>query len=147
MEQGKLDQAEQILRRLLSESPDDPRLTAGLADVQRRREGALAGGETDDHVSLHAAEAGELTCRWRVTDEGRARAALVLGEDGRLVLRVVAFPIGPKSRPTDLELTTASGEAVITPPRGASLVGAAVGLLGEGEFVSITHCRPIGLGG
>ena len=146
MEQGKLDQAEQIYRHLLRDSPDDPRLVAGLQEVQRRREGQPHGAGSDDMVALQVASGRQLICSWRVTAGGRTRARLVLGDDGALVLRVVAFPSGPKSPPVDVELAETAGEASVTAPGGASLVGAAVGLRGKaGEFVSITHCAPIPL--
>lgn len=145
MEQGKLDQAEQIYRGLLRDSPQDPRILQGIEEVRRRRD-ELLGASSDDVVALEPLPDGELTCRWRVSVEGRARAGLVLGGNGTLVLRIVAFPIAPESRPRDLELDRDAGQASLTPPEGASLVGAAVGLrAGDGTFVSITHCPPVSL--
>lgn len=146
MEQGKLDQAEGLYRRLLRDRPDDERLKAGLAEVQRRREGQLDQSGSGDRVTLELDPAGAVRCRWHITEEGQASARLVLGESGRLVLRVVAFPIRPNSTPADTDLDAPTGEATVEPPRGASLVGAAVGLLGsDGGFVSITHCPPLSI--
>jgi hypothetical protein len=145
MEQGKLDQAEQLYRRLQAEDPDDPRPQRGLAEVQRRRQSQLAG--SGDQLTLERC-AGGLRCRWLVTEEGRARAELVLGRQGSLVLRVVAFPIDPSVPPGDTLLAGPSGEIQVQPPAGASVVGAAVGLRGEsGDFVSITHTAPVALSG
>ena len=84
MEQGKLDQAEQIYRGLLRDSPQDPRILQGIEEVRRRRD-ELLGTASDDVVALEPLPDGELTCRWRVSVEGRARAGLVLGGSGTLV--------------------------------------------------------------
>jgi len=146
MEQGKLEQAEQIYRQLLLADAGDPRLREGLAEVQRRRAGALADPSSADSVGLRQ-DGDALLCIWRVSGEGQARAALV-GHGGRLVLRMVAFPIASDAAPKDIPLPDASGQIQVEPPRGASLVGAAVGLLGaDGGFVSIAHCLPLSLKG
>jgi hypothetical protein len=144
MEQGKLDQAESIYRALLAERPDDPRLTRGLAEVQRRQQGPETLPGEGDHVTLAARGEG-LRCSWQVTEQGQARARLVLAAPGRLALRLVSFPITAGSSPVDTHLSQTAGELIVTPPAG-DLIGAAVGLLSDaGDFVSITHCRPLRL--
>jgi len=147
MEQGKLDQAALIYRNLLDLDPQDIRLASGLAEVQRRRDGLAEISGTGDGVRLERVADGGVVCQWRVTDEGQARGSLALGRTGRLVLRVVAFPMGPQTTVQDIELSSPTGEMRIDPPAGAELVGAAVGLLGgERAFASITHCAPLELG-
>jgi hypothetical protein len=143
MEQGKLDQAESIYQALLAESPDDPRLTRGLAEVQRRRERPAGDGDYVK-ISLHGRQ---LRCSWLVTEQGQDRARLVLAAPGHLALRLVSFPVSAKASPVsaDIRLSQAAGELAVTPP-AEGLVGAAVGLLSDGgEFASITHCRPLRL--
>lgn len=144
LEQGKLDQAEEIFRRVLAERPDDVRSREGLAEVARRR-AADAAERAADGVDLQLA-AGELVCRWSVSPGGRHRAALVAGSGGKLVLRVAGFPAAPDAPPADTVLAADSGELRLAPPQGAHLVAAAVGLRTTGErFVAIAHTRLVPL--
>lgn len=146
MEQGKLEHAEQLYRELIADEPDDLRLTQGLAEVRRRQE-LLRAPPSGDHVTLEPHPRG-LRCRWQISEEGRGRAALVLGREGTLVLRLVAFPLRPTTPPQDTRLSGAEGEMELGAPEGARVVGAAVGLCSaDGEFVSITHTRPVNTNG
>ena len=147
LKQGKLDQAEQVYRKLLQKTPHDPRIQHQLAEVLRRRKKREESAAPRDGVDLELQE-DQLRCTWTVTDQGRARAELVLGSVGQLALRVVAFPTDPTPEPLDTPLAETAGELTLVPPVGAALVGASVGLLGQdARFVSIAHCRPITLQG
>jgi hypothetical protein len=142
MLQGKLGEAEAIYRALAEESPDDPRVRDGLAEVQRRRQAPAAdsarGSDLGCRVELRAAAGGTLECSYAVSEAGRRRASLVLGEAGTLTLRAVAFPAAEQE---DLELPGAQGVLAL-PARfaAAPVVVAAIGLRdGGGRFVAIAH--------
>jgi len=138
MAQGKLTQAEALYQQLLRDSPDDPRLTAGLAEVQRRLH---SGGApvSADQVAL-AAAGDRLTCTWNITEEALGRARALSPDPARLVLRLMVFPLGPEQKPADTALEALQGSLELDPPPGTALIAAAVGLLGEERFHSIAHC-------
>jgi hypothetical protein len=146
--QGKLDEAEAVYRKLLGDRPGDPALQEGLAEVQRRREELEAGPEPDaaDRVALRL-QGGELTCTWSVSDEGRRRAALLLGTEGTLTLRLMTFPLEPDDPPEDIVLDRPEGQMALELPGRGLLAAAAVGLgADDGEpFAAIAHCDPVTL--
>lgn len=144
LQQGKLDQAEAIYRKLLGQDPRDPRLLEGLAQVQRCL-AAQHHAAPDEHVTLRSSEGG-LLCNWRVTIDGRERAAIVLGHQGRLALRLVFFPPAA-GNPRTIALDDLEGQVTLPlSDQEASLAAAAVGLSGDGDrFVSIAHCGPVAL--
>lgn len=144
MMQGMLDEAEALYRRLLTATPGDKQLEAGLAEVQRRIQAELE-ATSNDHVEL-TPRGGKLHCKWAITDEGRQRAERQLGRTGELVLRLVAFPLHPSRPGQDVPLDAAEGQRQLDRPHRAHLVAAAVGLLDRGEnFVSIAHCEAVKL--
>lgn len=145
MKQGMLDEAEALYRRLLQEQPNDARLMMGLAEVERRRaQKDLC--PTDCQVALEVGE-DRLECRWRISDEGRRRAGLVLGADGRLTLRLVTFPVDARRPHQDIQVEMTQGQIGLKPPSSRSqLLAAAVGLMGENErFVAIAHAEAVAL--
>ena len=145
LEQGKLEQAEEVFRRVLAERPKDERCLQGLAEIARRRVDEQAGTTGADSVSVEAQD-GALVCRFSVSTEGRRRARLVSGHDGALVLRIVRFPAVADTPPVDAVLPGDEGLLRLQPPEGALFVAAAVGLLAAGgAFVAIAHSTLISL--
>ncbi len=149
LDQGKLNQAEQIFRRVLERHPEDRRCQAGLAEIERRREadGAAVVDTVEAEVSPRGG-GGTIVCRFKVSDRGLARARMVTGEDGRLTLRLLGFPADQDPTPVDTPLETESGAVEVSSPGGATLAAVAVGLLTvSGAFVSIAHSKIIQLTG
>jgi hypothetical protein len=141
LHQGKPEQAESMVRQLLESRPRDAKLQALLHEIQQQLAGAETAAEVADFVALEA-KGRELHCGWRVSEQGRRRANLVLGEAGHLTLRLAGFPANPTADPHDHPLSTPEGRATLPAPPGASLAAAAVGLLGaDRRFVSIVHCN------
>lgn len=140
MLQGKLEQAEEIYRKLLEERPGDRRLLEGLAEVQQRLRARLEPLPGDDRLELDW-QGTRLRCRWVVTPSGLRRAELTLGAPGSLVLRLLAFASSAPPASQDHSLPGSSGELELPAPEGALVLAAAVGLGGEGNrFAAIAHC-------
>lgn len=143
MEQGRLEQAERLYQALLRQRPRERALVEGLAEVRRRIELTAAPAD-GDRVTLESGEGGAVTCRWRVTSEGLTRARLVLEGDGELILHVVGFPAAKDAEGSSIPLDIDQGfegNTSLTPPRGATMIAAAVGLRSAaGRFVAAAHC-------
>ena len=152
-QQGKLGQSVEVYERLRAAAPEDTSLAEELAEVKRRL-AAEANAPAPDLDSLaveradeaEASEKPRLRCRWRVSDAGGQRARLVLGSDGQLTLRVAGFPADSDAATRDTTIDSFDGSLLVSPPPGASLVAASVGLLDdEGNFASIAHCDMVQL--
>jgi len=152
MRQGMLDEAEALFKRLLRVQGDDPALREGLAEIARLRAADTRTNQDQDHdqedrVVLEPRRDSVL-CRWNASPEGQRRAEGVLGHEGRLSLRLVAYPREQGRSPHDVTVDGAHGDLSFKPPREALLMAAALGVMGNDEqFVSITHCEPVTLGG
>jgi len=144
LDQGKLDQAEQIFVQLLERRPGDEQLEEGLAEVRRRRD-AQQTAQSSDAIDVQPADEG-VSCRWQVSSAGRHRARLVAGNDGALTLRLACFPTQPDAEPVDTPLEADTGVLARPVTPKATLAAAAVGLLtGDGQFVAIAHSKIVAL--
>ncbi|MCB9556673.1 MAG: tetratricopeptide repeat protein [Deltaproteobacteria bacterium] len=144
LDQGKLDQAEQVFKKLLEAHPDDDDLKEGLAEIARRRSTEQRENTQDDGVQVEV-DGSSLRCRWSTSPSGRHRAELVAGQPGDLVLRVVGFPHTPDSAPDDTALTEQQGMLTVDAP-DALMAAASVGLFTkDGQFVSIAHSKIVQL--
>lgn len=147
--QGHVREARRIAQAVLAREPDNADakgLLERLPEPSAADEGADAPAPPRSHdedvVGLVLVGPSVLHATWVVTASGRARARGLLGEDGRLVLRI--------STATVAGLTTRDAEVV---PVGDHTVQgaapdarhrAAVGLVGQGgRFVSIEHSAPV----
>lgn len=156
LNQGMLAEAEEMYRGLLRRDPRNAKLCKGLAEVRERIQ-AERGPDRPDLVQLQAQESG-FRCQWSVSDEGLESARLVLeqrssgpanpgAKTGGLTLRLMSFPDSPRRPPLDIQIEQREGSLSLRPPREATMLSAAVGLLcrdrDEELFVSIVHSEAI----
>jgi hypothetical protein len=153
-QQGKLSQSAEVYQQLLkSTAADDPlaaTLSSELSAVQRRLQSEQAAPPQElDSLSVETATEASgkrLRCRFCISDAGTKRARLVIGGEGQLTLRVAGFPAHGEVATRDTSLDQSEGTVLVSPPAGASLVTAAIGLLDEdGNFASIAHCDMVQL--
>lgn len=139
-QQGHRRRAMAMLESLLAETPQDAELQAEL-EALRATPGD--GGEAE-MVSL-AVDEQTVWVSWRVSEQGIARARRLLGEAGPLAVRVsITAPDAStvvRTEARELSQVDASGEWTVgeLPPRARAT--AAVGVVGQGRFVSIAHAR------
>lgn len=153
-QQGKLDQSAEVYRQLIASTPESDPLAATLAAeleaVEQRlaREGKAPPQELDSLSVETSSEGGRkrLRCRWRVSEAGCRRAQLVIGGEGQLTLRLAGFPTHGEVATRDTSLERTEGALLVSPPAGATLVTASIGLLDEdGNFASVAHCDMVQL--
>jgi hypothetical protein len=155
--QGHKERALAIYEELLAKNDGDEALFREAEDLRHGRTPAFGKGQlpspsqvprmelpsSTDAVSCDALEGDLLRVRWQVSDEGQARAQTLLGDRGELALRVVV--IRPDSNNVvSSEITehgpvASHGEWTTRRAPGGTRAFAAVGLRGDGRFVSIKH--------
>jgi hypothetical protein len=88
----------------------------------------------------------ELRVRWRVSEEGKARAEALLGGAGKLTVRVVSIVPDPervvRSEVTEHGPVEATGEWTVGLSDESVRRFASIGLSDAERFVSIAHAQP-----
>jgi hypothetical protein len=165
--EGQLDRALEIYEKLAALDPQDPELTAALADLREKVKPAPpsappppSSGEPlwmldlDELPETYGFDECEVLYKdpswafayWEVTDHGLNAARAQLGpsaQSARLVLRLfstVQTAGGVERQLHDLELTWNHGRRYFQVPRSGAHLRIAVGLLSpEGYFAPIAH--------
>jgi hypothetical protein len=164
--QGHRDRACAIYDELLEKIPSDAQLQSeaesvrrgqpvGFENAERIRRAANAEPivlpECADLVRCEGGADEALTVRWTITEQGKERAAAVLGRGGELAVRIMAVVPDPelvvRSEVTEYGPVESSGSWTARAlPRGARCF-TAVGLRANNRFVAIIHApaRTIGV--
>jgi len=146
--QGHVAEARRIAEAVLARDPESAEARALLARLpesgpeEDRRAPDPPVSYGDDVVGLVLLGPDAPFCYWEVTDEGRSRARGLLGEEGRLTLRLVtATAAGTTLRD---EAAAPIGELQVHGAAADARIRAAVGLVGAGgRFVPIAHSTPV----
>jgi hypothetical protein len=149
--QDQLDEAQTVIETLEQRSPQDPRVVALRARLDRRRgigdpvQSAVAPTGVDQ-ISLAPVD-GVLRIDWELTPDGLDLARRRVRYSGRTVIRLFTAAPGPRGVRTtvrDIEAQIPTGAMNLAGTPGWAVHTAAVGFLGHnGEFVPMARALPL----
>lgn len=151
LRQNLVDEARLVVEKLLTEDPDNPRVTA-LADRIENVTGCRTVSQipvspkNTDIVSIQEFES-SIRIEWGLTEEGLTLAKRKVRYSGRNVLRLFSAVPGPRGVRTstqDLEIAHMTARLDLSGLPQPAVHVAAVGFLANtGEFVPLAQSEPL----